>query len=197
MPPPPPREEDEPPDERIAPPPDIPDERILDPPDERTAELLLERMLELLPERIDELLPERIDELLPDDELLAEGRDVVPLTVREEAVAALRVVVAVTLPPRDTILVAAAALPRVEVVVARVEVEALREEVELRRLLLSKVELREEVLRDEIRVCPARVASACGPRDAALRTVAERLRSKSRAFVTRREALRVAKERSG
>lgn len=190
MPPPPPREEDEPPDERIAPPPDIPDERILDPPDERTAELLLERMLELLPERIDELLPERIDELLPDDELLAEGRDVVPLTVREEAVAALRVVVAVTLPPRDTVLVAAAALPRVEVVVAR-------EEVELRRLLLSKVELREEVLRDEIRVCPARVASACGPRDAALRTVAERLRSKSRAFVTRREALRVAKERSG
>lgn len=189
MPPPPPREEDEPPDERIAPPPDIPDERILDPPDERTAELLLERMLELL--------PERIDELLPDDELLAEGRDVVPLTVREETVAALRVVVAVTLPPRDTVLVAAAALPRVEVVVARVEVEALREEVELRRLLLSKVELREEVLRDEIRVCPARVASACGPRDAALRTVAERLRSKSRAFVTRREALRVAKERSG
>lgn len=187
-----------PPAERVAP----PAERILLPPAERMpALLLLERIVVLLLRIV--LPEERVT--VPLERVVVfterEGETVVVVVVprvvvpREICVVEVRVgvaeVVRVTLVLlRVTVPLTAVAPPRTVALVERFMVVL---PLRVRTFVLPKVVLR--VLCGETRVCPTRPASI--PLRDDWRTIDWRLRSKVRALLPRKDALRVANERSG
>lgn len=176
---------------------ELPEERT-DVPLERMLELLLERTLELLLERMLELLLERLTADEEVERVALETLDALPCAEVERtgvvtALLELRLPVDTALAReadpllRETVPVVRFVSPRPTAVVIRSLA---------RTLLLPKVREAAAVLRLETRVAAPLLLSLTRVAPA-LRTAAERERSKPRALVILRLALREANERSG